>query len=310
MSDLPDERDSAGDTPTGVSRRRALTVLGAAGVAGLAGCGSQQAAGQEAAAEINVIQNPNFISDAAGNGPGFDDDTVLFDPGPESIPLNEIIGGNDTFDNILSRPLTDSRRLLTRPPEGYDRDEGYDEPWEPVVWGDYREAAGEVTLNHNNAAADGTEVQIDVTDAIPQGRYTVWVVKFAALSSPDEFDAFVTPAGNGLVGFHNLGPKSDSRSEADNIFTTDSNGDAQFTRRNEGGSLSGIPGFQEPGYPFVGAAEDYEQADDALTQVSNDLREEDEIHFVGAYHYDDQTWGTYPGPWHVNHFDARFQFSS
>ena len=45
-----------------------------------------------------------------------------------------------------------------------------------------------------------------------------------------------------------------------------------------------------------------------LERHDHDLREEDEIHFVGAYHYDDQTWGVYPGPWHVNHFSAVFAF--
>lgn len=77
---------------------------------------------------------------------------------------------------------------------------------------------------------------------------------------------------------------------------------------NEGAALTGIPGFSEPGYPFVGESDDYEQDEEQLTRVANDIREEAEIHFVGAYHYDDHTWGAYPGPWHVNHFDARVQF--
>ena len=59
---------------------------------------------------------------------------------------------------------------------------------------------------------------------------------------------------------------------------------------------------------FVGEADDYEQSADRLSEIANDLREEDEIHFVGAFHYDDQVWGVYPGPWHVNQFSAVFQF--
>jgi len=87
------------------------------------------------------------------------------------------------------------------------------------------------------------------------------------------------------------------------------NGNGDIHVRNEGGDLTGIPGFNEPGYPFVGEADDHEQSETRLSRVANDLREEDEIHFVGAYHYDDQVWGVYPGPWHLTHFSAVFAFS-
>ena len=136
-------------------------------------------------------------------------------------------------------------------------------------------------------------------------------MKYAELSSsgslgPD--DAFVTPDGNGLVGFHNLGQKVGERGDAENTFTLNEDGYGTLQAMNEGATLTGIPGFREPGYPFVGEPGDYEQDEERLVRVANDVREEDEIHFVGAYHYDDHTWGVYPGPWHVNHFDTRFQF--
>jgi len=287
-----------------MTRRQALAAAGVASFAGISGAtvgGSTGASSHRQ--EINVIQNPNFINDAHGNGPPFDYNTLLFDPGPESIPLNELVGADDTFGNDLFRGLSDSRRLVTKPPEGYDRDAGYDETWDPVIWGEYSEVTGEATLGD-----DGSEVEVTVENGIPHGQYTVWVVKFAELANPEEFDQFVTPEGNGLVGFHNLGPKSGDRGTAENSFTLDEVGNGSIDAEQEGGDLTGIPGFREPGYPFVGEADDYVQSEDRLTTISSNLRDEDEIHFVGAYHYDDQTWGVYPGPYHVNHFDARFQF--
>lgn len=73
--------------------------------------------------------------------------------------------------------------------------------------------------------------------------------------------------------------------------------------------LTGVPGFRplsEDPVPFVGTADDYAQSEEELGRVADDLNAEDEIHLVGAYHYDNQTWGAYPGPFHLNHFDARF----
>jgi hypothetical protein len=287
-----------------ITRRQALGAAGIASFAGISGAiASASTSSSSHVRDLNVIANPNFISDAHGNGPPFDYNTLLFDPGPESIPLNEITAADDVFDNDLFRGLSDSRRLVTKPPEGYDREAGYGETWDPVVWGEYSEVTGEAELGD-----DGSDVEITVENGIPNGQYTVWAVKFAELTNPGEFDQFVTPRGNGLVGFHNLGPKSDDPGTAGNTFTLDERGNGSLSTRQEGGSLTGIPGFREPGYPFVGTADDYEQADSRLTRISGNLRNEDEVHLVGAYHYDDNTWGVYPGPYHVNHFDARFYF--
>ncbi|PSQ56680.1 hypothetical protein BRD22_04800 [Halobacteriales archaeon SW_8_68_21] len=157
----------------------------------------------------------------------------------------------------------------------------------------------------------GTRVNITVENGLPNGQYTVWVVKFAALADDNDFepgDPFVTPAGNGLVGFHNLGRKFGDDGDSENQFTVDEGGDGKSRVHTDGGELTGIPGFWEPGYPFVGDDDDYERDLDWLSRIANDLREEDEIHFVGAFHYDDRVWGVYPGPWHVNQFSAVFRF--
>ena len=348
MFDQSQPRDERTDSDTNVSRRRTLGLMGAAGFAGLAnvpasvygkkdngngngGDGSEggNGNGTQATAEISVLPNPNFITDAGGGAPPFDDGTLLFDPGPVSVPLDEIIAESEEYDSELFRSLNDSRHLVVRPPEEYDRDEGYGDSWVPVTWGEYDDVGGQATVggvkpdNGNGDGKTGTRVNINVKNGIPNGQYTIWVVKFAALAEDSDLgpdDPFVTPAGNGLVGFHNLGRKFGDDGESENDFTVDGNGKGTINVFTEGGELSGVPGFRpvegediddpvEDGpIPFVGEADDYEQDPDELERIANDLREEDEIHFVGAYHYDDQTWGVYPGPWHVNQFSAVFRF--
>jgi len=341
------DSDDSTDEPysdASLSRRGTLAALGVVGFAGLSetaaakgngegnggngssGEGSDGSGngenGKKATADVGVLPNPNFITDAAGGVPPFDDDTTLFDPGPVSVPLNEIIEESEEYDSELFRSLNDSRHLVVRPPEGYDRETGYDDSWVPVTWGNYSEVDGEAKVLGTNPNK-GTRVHIDVENGLPNGQYTIWVVKFAALSEDSDLgpdDPFVTPARNGLVGFHNLGEKFGADGESENDFTVDEDGDGDIKVFQEGGELSGVPGFRplegedvedpvdDGPVPFVGEPEDYEQSDEELIRVANDLREEDEIHFVGAYHYDDQTWGVYPGPWHVNQFSAVFRF--
>ncbi|MFT4880435.1 MAG: hypothetical protein ACI9HI_000431 [Salinirussus sp.] len=323
-----------------MSRRRALGLLGTASFAGLssvpASAKNGNGNGNGATADINVLPNPNFITNARDETPPFDDDTPLFDPGPVSVPLNEILEGSEEYDAELFRSLNDGKHQVVKPPEGYDREAGYDDSWEPVTWGGYSAVDGRATVGGvkpdngngnpgNGSSGDtGTRVNISVSDGIPNGQYTVWVVKFAALSDdsglgPD--DPFVTPAGNGLVGFHNLGQKFGDDGDSENDFTVNAQGNGDIHVFTEGEELSGVPGFRplegediddpvaDGPVPFVGEPGDYDQDDEDLIRISNDLREEeDEVHFVGAYHYDDQTWGVYPGPWHVNHFSAVFRF--
>jgi len=317
-------------------------VLGTASFAGLssasasANAGNGGSDGSQATADINVLPNPNFITNAHGEAPPFDDDTPLFDPGPVSVPLNEILGDDEEYDAELFRSLNDGKHQVVKPPEGYDREAGYDDSWEPITWGEYSAVGGQVTVggvkpdngngggNGNGSGADtGTRVNINVQDGIPNGQYTVWVVKFAALADDSDLgpdDPFVTPAGNALVGFHNLGQKFGDDGDSENDFTVDARGNGGIHVFTEGGELSGVPGFRplegddvedpvaDGPVPFVGEPGDYEQSSEELVRIANDLREEDEVHFVGAYHYDDQVWGVYPGPWHVNHFSAIFRF--
>lgn len=308
----------ADDHPNGeaaVSRRRALAGVGVAGFAGLSTVSSVVTAdhgeqGTETTGSVSVIPNPGFITNARGEAPPFDDDTPLFDPVPVSIPLDRILDGDEEYDSTLFRSLNDGKQQVVRPPSDYSRGDGYDQSWVPVTWGEYSAVSGEIAVGETYGGA-GTDIHVSVENGLPNGRYTVWVVKFASLREESDLgpnDPFVTPEGNGLVGFQNLGRKFGGPGDAENVFTLDADGSGTLRAVNEGAELTGIPGFDEPGYPFVGETADYEQSDDQLTRVAPDVQAEDEIHFVGAFHYDDHTWGNYPGPWHVNHFDVRFQF--
>jgi len=131
-----------------LSRRRALALLGTASFAGVSSVpasanggngqgngGNGQGNGDQATADINVLSNPNFITNARDEAPPFDDDTALFDPGPVSVPLKEIIDGSEEYDSELFRSLNDGKHQIVEPPEGYDREAGYDDPWEPITWG-------------------------------------------------------------------------------------------------------------------------------------------------------------------------------
>lgn len=258
---------------------------------------------ESSTADINHLQNGAFTVDANGNAPPFNGDTIVFDPGPFSVPLGTLADDNQ-FGNGFRGPLSDSITSVTLPPQGYDRSEGYDAAWTPMTWNDYTDVSGTALVGGDG---DGSNVRLEVTDAVPNGQYTVWAVKFASLRDPAQYDAFTTPDGNGLVGFQPLGSFGPDRTDTNNQFVADGDGRARLKRRHEGGPLTGVPGFRSASNaPFVGRAADYEQSASRLTRISGDLTDEAEVHLVGAYHYDDQTWGIYPGPFHLNHFVARF----
>lgn len=346
MVDADDDHPTGEYSNDGLTRRATLVAAGALGAAGLSVPTVQAEAGNTtaereagnatAAGDIGVVRNPKFITNAQGDGLPKGDELV-FDTAPVSIPLNRFVDADTVYNNTLFESLNDSRQLVVKPPAGYDRD-GYDETWPPLRWSDIAETDGKATVGGEKPAnpgkgndTTGTRVNISVNNAIPNGQYTIWVVKFAALKNPSKFEdtpkeRFVTPAGNGLVGFHNLGQKSGGPGKSDNQFTTNGQGNGTINVFNEGGPLSGVPGFRpietyqqtvgddpaealaESPVPFVGEADDYEQDPADLAVIANDLHEEDQISFIGAYHYDDQTWGVYPGPWHLNQFGVSFVF--
>lgn len=317
-----------------VSRRGAMSMAGMLGLAGLAGPtvavqdeGGGRGGSPRSTGEIGAVTNPAFVTNAQGERVP-EGDELVFDTGPVSIPLDRFVEADDQYDNTLFPSLNDSRQLVVKPPEGYTRGTGdtdYDAPWPPLRWSDVAGTGGTASVGpmvpESSDGDGGTRITIEVENAIPNAQYTVWVVKFASLKDPNDErfqdNPFVSPAGNGLVGFHNLGQKFGGPGDSENAFTTDENGNGSIDRVNEGGRLSGVPGFNPLGddpledgpVPFVGESEDYEQSEGQLNRIQSVLGMEDQISFVGAYHYDDQTWGVYPGPWHLNQFGVSFVFN-
>ena len=202
------EQTETTDRTPPVSRRQAMGALGAAGKPGLAAASTSVSAdhagdGTATTEPASVIPNPNFITNARGEAPPFDDDTLVFDPAPVSIPLDELLDGDEEYDSELFRSLNDGKQQVVRPPEGYDRAAGYEESWVPMTWGEYSDVSGEVTVGEAYDDA-GTDVRVTVEDGIPNGQYTVWVVKFAALAADSDLDPddpFVTRPATGWSAF-------------------------------------------------------------------------------------------------------------
>ena len=66
-----------------------------------------------------------------------------------------------------------------------------------MTWGELGSVEGEAEIGE--VTDGGTEVTVEVESAVPSGLYAVWVVKFAALDGLDQYDAIVTPDGDGLA---------------------------------------------------------------------------------------------------------------
>lgn len=287
------QSEREGDGSTDLSRRAALSVVGAAGLLSLnsmsaAAVSEHGEDGQGDQDGFMIIKNPMFLVDKDGEPLGEDHrpeterDTLLFDPGPEGPPLEELVelgvesydeeveGETVELDSTLFRSLMDSRRLATKPPNGWDGGE-YEESWPALTWNDYRTVEADA---HLDVTPNCTNVEVEIDGAIPNGKYTIWVVKFE---------------DGEMVGFQPLG----ANQGGENIVRMDGDGHGTLAASNKGGTLTGVPGF---GDPPEGA------------EIAKNLTEEEEIHLVGAYHYDDQTWEINPGPYHLNHFALVFDF--
>lgn len=257
--------------------------------------------------DFALIKDPFFVVDKNGEALGDrfrvdePNDEVLFDPLGEGPPLRQIVelgvqeysgsevsvAGN-TFTPEIDAELfvpgiVDSRRLVTKPPEGYNPDNPDDTgTWPACTWNDYRHvrATANLTLVDDNgdpasgdATVAGTEFEVTVRDGIPNGLYTFWVVKVGS---------------DGVVGFHPLGDNSGG----DNILRLDENGDGTTSVVNTGGPINATPGFA--GIP----------RNESIP--ANIVDANANIWLAAAYHYDDQTWGFYPGPNHMVHFRLVF----
>lgn len=131
------------------------------------------------------------------------------------------------------------------------------------------------------AAVSNLEVPDFVTNA--QGEDPPW--------EPLTWGEYTAAGGRATVG----GVKPDN-----------SNGDIHV--RNEGGDLTGIPGFKSPATPSSARPTTTNKARRA-SRGSQTTSGRKTRSTRSAYHYDDQVWEVYPGPWHLNHFSAVFAFS-
>lgn len=127
----------------------------------------------------------------------------------------------------------------------------------PVTYGQWSSAQGTVSVK---CVRKGTHIVFHLSGLIPKGVYTVWVVPFK--------DPGFTPDFANMIGEGSLGMPDGSQ----NTFVASESGKGSLSAIHPGGDLS------EWGF------------------VDGCLLYEFEIHLIGAYHIDGQTYGATPGP--------------
>jgi hypothetical protein len=119
----------------------------------------------------------------------------------------------------------------------------------------------------------GSQVTIHVSGLVPKGVYTVWMVIFNGpfgVATPGK----PAPFGN-LVGVGSLGPNDGSQ----NTFRASASGEGQLSVIVPPQTLSSAgPPFLNNHYLLEGC-----------------LLDEFEVHLVGVYHFDGQSYGPEPG---------------
>ena len=140
---------------------------------------------------------------------------------------------------------------------------------------EFRATNGEVRLE---SKTDGTEVSMQLTGLIPNGTYTAWGFYFGDPAYNSEMPNFGMRAGGGSIG-NNLGTQ--------NLITVDGDGNGTFLLTHPAGPVSlGSPPLEAPLYALDGTYANFV--------------------VVGAYHYDNLTYGPTPGPGHAAQFAAVF----
>lgn len=289
-------------SPT-LSRRSALGVIGASAVGTSAvGVGSATAPSAEdehdgAAYELEI--NTDVVVDRDGEpiGDDHDGDTELFDPEPEFPPFvnyEEMVDEHgDTAEAYLRQRgasnLLHSRRLVVHPEangngemadderddeEMGDKDmpdeempdeEMAGEAVRPLTWGEYETPE----VLEATVMEDGDQcstVEIELGGLVPHGTYTMWVVHEPTYHRP-------------------LG----GNDGANNTFVADEDGYGHISATDEPAELTLPPGATS-------------DDGDEIPATAYPLHDIDEYMFVGAYHYDDRTWGPQPGPYMLTQF--------
>ena len=286
------------DVPTGartdrtVTRRTALGVIGASAV-GLGASGAVTA--DEHGDEFTVGDdgpNPMALVTAEGDEwpeePG--DEMELFDAEPEFPPYANYegmredaqdpdtpftVGDVERYLEPHGVPnLLHSRRLVVAPNAEEDG---------AVTWGEFDDASASAHIQPEvDRGRRCSHVEIEFEGLVPDGVYTVWVV---------HRPAFHRPLGG--------------NDGANNSFTADEDGNYTLEVVDMPDELTlppaatADPGDEEEGIDPV----------DPVPVTEYPLHEiPGQFFFVVAYHYDNRTWGSQPGPFWVpqlviNQFD-------
>jgi hypothetical protein len=199
------------------------------GIAGLAtGCASDAPAEQKTLHLDESVIPASFYVDDEGNTPNEETD--------DEAPLFKL-----TEDDAVP---------LTRSPSG-----------EQITWGTFRQATGTLDVACTEA---GTELELHMTDLIPGGVYTGWIVFF-------DPPGFAEGGLNTLTGVGPVGPQ-DGR---DSVFVADENGVGELLAVTPAGDVS-----VSLGDPI---------------DVPECLLDAYEVHVIAAYHTDGKTYGDVPG---------------
>jgi hypothetical protein len=142
---------------------------------------------------------------------------------------------------------------------------------DPATWGDFSGGSATATVEPDG---DGSHVEIEFDGLARKGVYTVWVVHEPGMHRP-------------------LGGNDGD----DNVFYGDRNGTATLSVVDQPDELTLPPGATEDE-----SGETIPNTEYPLHEIPGDFM------FIVAYHYDNRTWGSQPGPYWVpklviNQFD-------
>ncbi len=144
-----------------------------------------------------------------------------------------------------------------------------------VTLGEYNTVEGRAQIK---CLSNGTHVTLNLSNLIPNGTYTIWTLTFQAPG----FDGTLASLFANLTGVGAFGLSDGSA----NTFVASASGKGQITRIVTAGNLSE--------FGSIGSCV---------------LSDEFEVHFIGAYHLDGNTYGPTPGPdgSYIEHFGFIFK---
>ncbi|TYL38512.1 hypothetical protein CV102_11970 [Natronococcus pandeyae] len=273
---LPQPGDADGVSRT--TRRTALGVLGTsalgigAAAIGAADDGHDGARNGRREARVAGPDPEDYVDSSGAPLEEPDDGTELFDPEPEFPPYV-------TYDEMVDEFGEKAEAYLEPHGSGPlldSRRSIVDPEGEPLTWGEYGNPEGTATVTTRGEDGDGNRratVELDLEGLIPGGVYTAWVVHRPTWHRP-------------------LGGNDGEN----NVFRADADGVGRLETVDEPAELTLPPG----------ATTDEEAGVDRIPVTECPLDVVDEFVIVGAYHYDDRTWGSQPGPFFLPQFTVPF----